>query len=990
MSVFKRQLMTRGLVVAIGLVMVAAFLSLTGDRSGSGVSTTADVTQFNAGNIISDGVFFNAGAMSASDIAAFISAKGLACKAASDGTPCLKSFSENTATKAADSYCSGYPGANGESAAVIIAKVSSACGINPQVLLVILQKEQGLVKGSGSSLVRSRGPSSIYDYALGYGCPDTGPCNPAYAGFHNQIYSAARQFRVYAANPAGYGYRAGRTTNIQWSPNASCGSSPVYVQNQATAGLYIYTPYQPNGAALAAGYGNGDGCSAYGNRNFWLYFTDWFGSTQGSGQSAWDPVGTLDQLTATGPTVAISGWAADPDDLNGVTTVHVYVDGVGQAILSADQPRADLSGYHGYVTKLPMTVGQHTVCTYAMNTGRGANNTNLACQKVTVSAANGDNPLGVESAGASGRTMTVSGWALDPNSPSVPLTVHVYVDGVGLAILSANQPGAPTGSYIAGSGGLHNYTATLSLPSGRHNVCTYGINTGAGTDNTMLGCTSVYLDPAAYNPVGSWDPTTITANVLHVSGWARDDDATSAVQVPVYVNGVGVAILAAGGANATSDGHGFSADIPLSAGSNTVCVYAVNVGDGTTNPVLGCRTTNVAASVFNPQGALESVSAVGAAVTVSGWVTDVDAPTSPVTVHVYSDGVPQMAVLANGANPAADGHGYTATVSLPAGVHNVCTYAINTGQGTTNPQLGCKSMTVQPNPIGSLTDVGVVGGTATLSGWAADPDLPGQALTVHVYLDGVPQFAVAANGSDATADGHGYRATLTSLTQGRHNICTYAINVGPGTVNTQLGCRTVSVTHNPGGELSSVMAIGGAVSLAGRAVDPDVPAQALIVHVYVDGVPQFAVAANGPDAVADGHGYTASLTLPLGTHSICTYAINVGAGDSNTQLGCQSVTLSSNPSGALDPVTVAGSTANVSGWATDPDVPDQALTVHVYLDGVPQFALLADGTNAVSAGHGYAGTLAVPRGTHSVCTYAINAGAGNSNTQLGCKTVTVG
>ena len=50
--------------------------------------------------------------------------------------------------------------------------------------------------------------------------------------------------------------------------------------NQATANVYYYTPYQPNSTALAAGYGTGDSCSAYGNRNFYNYFTDWFGSTR--------------------------------------------------------------------------------------------------------------------------------------------------------------------------------------------------------------------------------------------------------------------------------------------------------------------------------------------------------------------------------------------------------------------------------------------------------------------------------------------------------------------------------------------------------------------------------------------------------------------------------------------------------------------------------------------------------------------------------------
>jgi hypothetical protein len=51
----------------------------------------------------------------------------------------------------------------------------------------------------------------------------------------------------------------------------------VRIRNQATANLYNYTPYQPNEAALASLYGDGDECSAFGNRNFWRIFTDWFG-----------------------------------------------------------------------------------------------------------------------------------------------------------------------------------------------------------------------------------------------------------------------------------------------------------------------------------------------------------------------------------------------------------------------------------------------------------------------------------------------------------------------------------------------------------------------------------------------------------------------------------------------------------------------------------------------------------------------------------------
>lgn len=75
-------------------------------------------------------------------------------------------------------------------------------------------------------------------------------------------------------------FAPGKTWNIQYDVDRACGTSPVYVENKATSALYYYTPYQPNRASLAAGYGEGDSCSSYGNRNFYQYFTDWFGDTQ--------------------------------------------------------------------------------------------------------------------------------------------------------------------------------------------------------------------------------------------------------------------------------------------------------------------------------------------------------------------------------------------------------------------------------------------------------------------------------------------------------------------------------------------------------------------------------------------------------------------------------------------------------------------------------------------------------------------------------------
>jgi hypothetical protein len=167
--------------------------------------------------------------------------------------------------------CNGFTGGR-KSAAQIINEVGASCGINPKVILITLQKEQ--------SLITDDWPWSVqYEKATGYACPDTAACDPAYAGFFKQVYYGARQFKRYANDASSFRYRAGRDNYIQYNPNAACGGTNVFIQNQATAGLYNYTPYQPNAAALANLYGTGDACSAYGNRNFWRMFNDWFGST---------------------------------------------------------------------------------------------------------------------------------------------------------------------------------------------------------------------------------------------------------------------------------------------------------------------------------------------------------------------------------------------------------------------------------------------------------------------------------------------------------------------------------------------------------------------------------------------------------------------------------------------------------------------------------------------------------------------------------------
>jgi uncharacterized protein with LGFP repeats len=264
------------------LSLLAGFLVWSGSSPQTQqAQAAADPWAFQAGNIISDAVYFDANTMTAGDIQAFLNARNPSCTSVAGWHPCLKDLRQDTPTRYADAQCNGtYWGAAGESAATIIYKVAQACGINPRVLLVMLQKEQGLVLAKGSSLDPRIWPNR-YRAAMGMGCPDTAACDSQYYGFFNQVYGAAHQLQRYADYPNNYSYRPNAWNTILFSPRgaAACGSSSVYIANKATAGLYNYTPYQPNTAALAAGYGSGDSCSAYGNRNFFLYFTDWFGTT---------------------------------------------------------------------------------------------------------------------------------------------------------------------------------------------------------------------------------------------------------------------------------------------------------------------------------------------------------------------------------------------------------------------------------------------------------------------------------------------------------------------------------------------------------------------------------------------------------------------------------------------------------------------------------------------------------------------------------------
>ena len=270
------------IVVAAGLVTGAPAQAATEVGAANDMRSAPPASAFDPGYIISDALFFNGSTMNEADVQNFLSSQVSSCVA---GYTCLKDYRGDTGNQPVTPMCNGYAGASGESAARIIVKVAQSCGISPKVLLVLMQKEQ--------SLVSSRAPSQYqFNAATGFGCPDDSPCDTTKAGLFNQLFNAAYYFKRYTGPPGtGPGteyttnwparYPVGQTSAILYNPNSACGTKNVFSRNQATHALYIYTPYTPNDAALGNLYGVGDGCSAYGNRNFWRIYFDWFGNPSG-------------------------------------------------------------------------------------------------------------------------------------------------------------------------------------------------------------------------------------------------------------------------------------------------------------------------------------------------------------------------------------------------------------------------------------------------------------------------------------------------------------------------------------------------------------------------------------------------------------------------------------------------------------------------------------------------------------------------------------
>jgi hypothetical protein len=209
---------------------------------------------------------------------------------------------------------------------------------------------------------------------------------------------------------------------------------------------------------------------------------------------------------------------------------------------------------------------------------------------------------------------------------------------------------------------------------------------------------------------------------------------------------------------------------------------------------------------------------------------------------------------------------------------------------------------------------------------------------------------------------------------------------------------------NPAGALDAATANPGATSIrvSGWAADGNTTAS-IDVHVYVSGRFGGAARANQPRAdvaraihgyAASPHGYGFDIPVLAGTHLVCAFGINVGAG-TNVPIGCSTVKVGGNPFGSFDALRTDGPTPTVSGWALDPDQLGP-IDVHAYVNG--RLAGVGGGggyrpdVGSLWPMHGdslgYSVPVQLDQGANLVCVFGINVGAG-TNVPIGCRTATV-
>jgi len=256
--------------------------------------TQKTYADYNGARLIDDQVFLNYKSMSMDEIQKFLESRNSGLASKKQFFNCAQYGVDSIENKLYQTL--GAPCNQLADPSKFIYYASQIYGINPQVIIATLQKEQ--------SLITSPNPSDWQiNQAMGYKCPDNGGCS-SNSSFFYQIDNGATVLRLnYERSnkntswwPTISGYNCGQrnpSTFSYYRPSLypkqyvdfyddnNVLYRTYYIENASTTSLYCYTPHaynNPRGEFGLAPFGS-TGQYYSGSYNFVLFFEKWFGST---------------------------------------------------------------------------------------------------------------------------------------------------------------------------------------------------------------------------------------------------------------------------------------------------------------------------------------------------------------------------------------------------------------------------------------------------------------------------------------------------------------------------------------------------------------------------------------------------------------------------------------------------------------------------------------------------------------------------------------
>ncbi|MET8989914.1 fibronectin type III domain-containing protein [Nonomuraea wenchangensis] len=253
-----------------------------------------------------------------------------------------------------------------------------------------------------------------------------------------------------------------------------------------------------------------------------------------------DPFGAWESSTREDGKVRVKGWVLDPDSTAAVQ-VDVYDRKGFLGSFMADKPRPDVGaanpGYgdqHGFDATLPESQvdGENHVCLVVINKGPGTSG-DWGCYAYPVKHL----PWGaVDKVERTGKDLKVTGWAVDDDAKTSPVTVDVYNDGILVHTAVANQHRPTQPEY----GDAHGFELTIpnaaTIETGQHTVCVKGRNLAAGVGaDKEIGCKNYTVKPPVTAPSFTDTERTDTTITFHWAGdanadgwkryWKKEDDS---------------------------------------------------------------------------------------------------------------------------------------------------------------------------------------------------------------------------------------------------------------------------------------------------------------------------------------------------------------------------------------------------------------------------------------------------------------------------------